>query len=170
MRDLIEAGEAVNASENHRLAKAMPNPDTRAVVTVTQEDRLLAAFIQDDCSLSLDDATSAVARHRIAAEARVSAREEDPIDPPENGEPDPQWRAIKRAIDQFAGRVPSISKHRATNNAHIAAVVARLDAAGDAEAADTIVWQCWFRALDRERERFLLADARDALHTDGAGS
>jgi hypothetical protein len=84
-----------------------------------------------------------------------------PIEPPENGEPDPAWRAIKRAIDQFAGRIPTISKHRATNNSHIAAVVSRLDAAGDSEAADTIVWQCWFRALDRERERFLLADARE---------
>lgn len=86
------------------------------------------------------------------------------IVPPENGEADPEWRAIRRAIDQFAGRIPTISKHRAVHNEHLAKLVARLDATGDKEAADTIVWQCWFRALDRERERFLLPTARtDAL-------
>jgi hypothetical protein len=89
---------------------------------------------------------------------------EEAIVPPVNGEPDPEWAVIRRAIDQFAGRVPTISKHRALHNTHLAAVVARLDAAGDREAADTIVWQCWYRALDRERERFLLEDARAALH------
>lgn len=87
----------------------------------------------------------------------------DPISAPANGEPDPEWAAIKRAIDQFVGRVPSIGKHRALNNAHLAAQVERLDATGDKEAADTIVWQCWWRALDRERERFLLADAEEKL-------
>jgi hypothetical protein len=85
-----------------------------------------------------------------------------PIDAPLNGEPDPEWRAIRRAIDQFVGRVPVISKHRAVHNTTLAETVARLDAAGDREAADTIVWLCWFRALDRERERFLLADAAES--------
>jgi len=58
----------------------MPIPDTRAVVTVTQEDR--------DAADALDDALGfltanerpiveqSLAAHRIAAEARVSAREE----------------------------------------------------------------------------------------------
>jgi hypothetical protein len=86
-----------------------------------------------------------------------------PISAPANGEPDPAWAAIKRAIDQFVGRVPSIGKHRALNNSHLAELVERLDAAGDKEAADTIVWQCWWRALDRERERFLLTDADEKL-------
>lgn len=91
------------------------------------------------------------------------AREEE-IVPPENKEPSEEWRAIKRAIDQFAGRIPSIGRHKAINNAHIAAVVARLDEAGDHEAADMIVWGCWWRALDRERDRFLATQARiDAL-------
>lgn len=87
------------------------------------------------------------------------------VEAPENGEPDPEWRAIRRAIDQFVGRVPVISKHRAIHNTTLAETVARLDAAGDREAADTIVWLCWFRALDRERERFLLADAAEKSAT-----
>jgi hypothetical protein len=85
------------------------------------------------------------------------------VDAPENGEPDAEWRAIRRTIDYFVGRVPTIGKHRAVNTAHIQAVVARLDEAGDREAADTIVWLCWHRALDRERERFLLADKDEEL-------
>lgn len=77
--------------------------------------------------------------------------------PPPNGEKDPEWAAIKRAIDQFVGRVPTVGKHRAVNNAHLAETVAHLDAIGERAAADTIVWLCWWRALDRERERFLAA-------------
>lgn len=109
-----------------------------------------------------------IARHRLEA----LRRDQEPIVPPPNGEPDPEWAAIKRAIDQFAGRVPTVSKHRAVHNAHLAAVVERLDEAGDREAADTIVWQAWYRALDRERERFLLDDANarlEALRTQGDG-
>ncbi len=104
-----------------------------------------------------------VIREKAAALALPAPVVEGEIVPPENGEPDPEWRAIKRAIDQFVGRVPTISKHRALNNAHIKGVVDRLDASGDHEAADTIVWQCWWRALDRERERFLLADKDEQI-------
>lgn len=86
-----------------------------------------------------------------------------PIEAPRNGETDPEWRAIRRSIDLFVGRVPTVGKHRALNTAHIAETVARLDAGGDHAAADTIVWQCWHRALDRERERFLLEDAREQM-------
>lgn len=99
---------------------------------------------------------------------RLASTQPAPIEAPENGETDPEWRAIRRAIDQFVGRVPTISKHRAVTNAHIAAVVERLDAAGDREAADTIVWQCWWRALDRERERFLMQDAQEGASTQPA--
>lgn len=86
-----------------------------------------------------------------------------PVEAPENGETDPEWRAIRRSIDLFVGRVPVVGKHRALNTRHIEETVARLDAAGDHAAADTIVWQCWHRALDRERERFLLDDARQRM-------
>lgn len=77
------------------------------------------------------------------------------VDAPPHEERSPEWKAIGRVIDQFVGRVPTVSKHRAVNGAYIAEVVARLDADGDHAAADTIVWLCWHTALDRERERFL---------------
>jgi hypothetical protein len=96
-------------------------------------------------------------------EAASALESRSAIEAPENNEPDEQWRSIKRAIDHFVGRVPSIGKHRAVNTAHIQAVVARLDAADDREAADTIVWLCWHRALDQVRERFLLADKDEQL-------
>ena len=83
----------------------------------------------------------------------------EPIEAPANGERDPEWAAIRRTIDYFVGRKPVIGKHRAVNTAHITAMVAHLDEIGEREAADTIVWLCWHRALDRERERFLTEDA-----------
>jgi hypothetical protein len=117
------------------------------------ERERIAAIIREETDFDHPDQG-----HYLRAADRIILA---PIEPPENGEPDPEWRAIRRAIDQFAGRIPTIGKHRAVNNVHLADVVARLDAAGDREAADTIVWQAWHRALDRERERFLLADARE---------
>ena len=79
--------------------------------------------------------------------------------PPANGERNPELAAIKRTIDYFVERRPVIGKHHAVNTAHITTVVANLDAIGEREAADTIVWLVWHRALDRERERFLTEDA-----------
>ena len=115
-----------------------------------------------DYDTAIKTGMDALGLRRIVTAAFGTVRERS-VKAPTNGEPDPAWAAIKRAIDQFVGRVPSIGKHRALNNAHLAALVERLDAAGDKEAADTIVWQCWWRALDRERERFLLADAEERL-------
>ena len=111
-----------------------------------------------ECCEAIDRLSARVAELEAAASDQGEV-----IEAPENGEPDPEWRAIRRAIDQFVGRVPVINKHRAVHNTVIAETVARLDAAGDREAADVIVWQCWYRALDRERERFLLADAEERI-------
>jgi hypothetical protein len=68
-----------------------------------------------------------------------------------------------RASEIYAGRVPSISKHRAINNVHIKTVVDRLDAVGEEEAADTLIWLLWWRDLDFERERFLISDMQERL-------
>jgi len=107
-------------------------------------------------ALAVTNARSFLKQGEIDADAS-----REPIQAPENGEKDPEWRAIRRSIDMFVGRVPTIGKHSAVHVSHIKETVARLDAAGDRAAADTIVWQCWYRALDRERERFLLSHAAE---------
>lgn len=106
------------------------------------------AWVHDDFPES--DIIAYTPRTTPTTEAGVAQVEAVP-----NGERDPAWAAIPRAIDQFVGRVPVVTKHQAVHNKHIAETVARLDEAGDRAAADTIVWLCWFSALDRERERFL---------------
>jgi hypothetical protein len=55
------------------------------------------------------------------------------------------------------GRKGCISKHRATNYKHVKDTIERLDAGGDREASDTLMWHVWFRILDHQREEFLLA-------------
>jgi hypothetical protein len=59
------------------------------------------------------------------------------------------------------GRVPLISKHRALNVQVVRDTIARLDAAGDREAADVLVWQVWWRHIDENRHQFLIKDAED---------
>jgi len=69
---------------------------------------------------------------------------------------------------QWAGRIPSISKHRASNWAHLTQLVERLDAADDAETADTIIWLAWWRKLDENRHEFLLEDQKASLTAQNA--
>jgi hypothetical protein len=76
----------------------------------------------------------------------------------------PTWeeiRANRSAL--YVGRKPTISKHRATNTVHLRALLDRLDAAGDAEAADTIAWLLWWEAINANRERFLIDQHYEAL-------
>lgn len=51
----------------------------------------------------------------------------------------------------FAGRKVGIGKHQAVHHQTLEAVVARLDAAGDREAADVIVWLTWWRNIADNR-------------------
>lgn len=53
------------------------------------------------------------------------------------------------------GRKATISKHVATNHQHLRRIISELDAAGMREAADTIIWQVWWRVLDQNRHEFL---------------
>jgi len=69
-----------------------------------------------------------------------------------------------KASEVYSGYKPqAVSKHRALNNVHLKAVVDRLVAAGDHEAADTIIWQMWWRDLDAQRERFLIAQFHESI-------
>ncbi|MDF0490037.1 hypothetical protein PX554_18025 [Sphingomonas sp. H39-1-10] len=69
-----------------------------------------------------------------------------------------------KASEVYAGYKPTaVSKHRALNNVHLKAVIDRLVAAGDHEAADTIIWQMWWRDLDAQRERFLIEQFREQM-------
>lgn len=69
-----------------------------------------------------------------------------------------------KASEVYVGYKPTtVSKHRAVNNVHLKSVVDRLVAAGDHEAADTIIWQMWWRNIDAERERFLIKQFREQI-------
>ena len=72
-----------------------------------------------------------------------------------------QIRAARSAL--YVGRKPTISKHRAMNNAHLRALIDRLDASGDAEAADTVAWLIWWEDINSNRERFLIEQHYEAL-------
>lgn len=71
--------------------------------------------------------------------------------------PDSQVRRLGLADRTYVG---GVGKHKATNDAHLRAVIARLDAAGDAEAADTIAWLIWHHELVSVR----MYEAFDNLH------
>jgi hypothetical protein len=59
----------------------------------------------------------------------------------------------------YAGYKPTVvSKHKAPNNVHLKQLVDRLTAAGDHEAADTIVWLVWWSEIQANREKYLIAD------------
>lgn len=68
-----------------------------------------------------------------------------------------------KASEIYAGRLPTISKHRAINTVHIKAIVDRLDGIGETEAADTLIWLLWWRDLDAEREKFLIEHWNEQL-------
>lgn len=91
--------------------------------------------------------TAATARAE-AAEARVMELEGD--------------QRLPEADDLTAigvvGRIPTVTKHRAANLAHIKEMIDGLDVAGLRKEADTLAWSVWWRVLDRQREVFLLAD------------
>ncbi|ANC85481.1 hypothetical protein [Sphingomonas sp. NIC1] len=60
------------------------------------------------------------------------------------------------AREVYEGYKPTVvGKHQAPNNVHLKAVVDRLVAAGDLEAADTIVWLMWHRDIAANREKLL---------------
>ena len=64
----------------------------------------------------------------------------------------------------YAGYKPTVvSKHKAPNNAHLKQLVDRLSAAGDHEAADTIVWLVWWSEIQNNRERYLIADFHERI-------
>lgn len=58
--------------------------------------------------------------------------------------PDSQVRRLGLGERKYVG---GVGKHTATNDGHLRRVIARLDAAGDAEAADTIAWLVWHHEL-----------------------
>lgn len=61
-----------------------------------------------------------------------------------------------KASEIYVGRVPTVGKHKACNNVHLKNVIDRLDAIGETEAADTIVWLLWWRDIVSNREQFLI--------------
>lgn len=70
----------------------------------------------------------------------------------------------------YEGYKPTVvSKHRAANNGHLKQLVDRLTAAGDAEAADTIIWLMWWRDIDSNREKFLIKDFYERIRESQEG-
>ena len=59
----------------------------------------------------------------------------------------------------YVGQTPTVGRYQATNNNHLKTLVARLQEAGDHEAAGTLVWLCWHRDIDFNRGRFLAGEA-----------
>lgn len=75
--------------------------------------------------------------------------------------PNPQARI--EALEKIGalGRKPVIGKHQASNYVHLRDTIAALDARDLRAEADTIVWLCWWRVIDHNREEFLVANAKE---------
>lgn len=59
------------------------------------------------------------------------------------------------------GRKPVIGKYQASNYVHLRDTIAALDARDLRAEADTIVWLCWWRVIDHNREEFLVANTKE---------